>query len=198
MISKKGKLNLILITTILGSVIFYSYNLSKNKGSIRMEEKQALTEKNNSDLQKGITKFQDVEYKSTDEMGRVYITKGQEAFLDNKKPDIIQLNVVYSYTILKDGTKLNVRSKKADYYKNTKNIKYYQNVNITNKDIIITSEIASFLSKENIIKLEKNVIFKDTNNLIKSDIAEFNTITNDIQIYMKKKPAKVYGQQKQQ
>jgi hypothetical protein len=52
--------------------------------------------------------------------------------------------IVYSYTILKDGTKLNVRSKKADYYKNTKNIKYYQNVKITNKDIIITSEIASF------------------------------------------------------
>ena len=196
MISKKVKLNLILITAILGSVIFYSYNLSKNKGSIRIEEKQELIEKNNSDLEKGITKFLDVEYKLTDKMGRAYITKGQEAFLDKKKPNIIQLNIVYSYTILKDGTKLNIRSRKADYYKNSKNIKYYQDVNITNKDLIITSEIASFSTKENVIKLEKNVIFKDANNLIKSDFAELNTVTNDIQIYMKKKHTKVYGQQK--
>ena len=196
MISKKVKLNLILITAILGSVIFYSYNLSKNKGSIRIEEKQELIEKNNSDLEKGITKFLDVEYKLTDKMGRAYITKGQEAFLDKKKPNIIQLNIVYSYTILKDGTKLNIRSRKADYYKNSKNIKYYQDVNITKKDLIITSEIASFSTKENVIKLEKNVIFKDANNLIKSDFAELNTVTNDIQIYMKKKHTKVYGQQK--
>ena len=99
-----------------------------------------------------------------------------------------------SYTDLNDGTTLRVVSDKASYYKNSKNIKYYQNVMITNKDAKITADEASFLSNQNLIKLEKKVIFQDSKNIIKSDIAELNTNTNNLKILMKKQKDKVYGQ----
>ncbi|MBL6758868.1 MAG: LPS export ABC transporter periplasmic protein LptC [Pelagibacteraceae bacterium] len=190
----KKKINIILFFGFFFSFIFYTYYISKNKGSINIEDKSSVTELQNSNFQKGVTKFLDVEYKSLDDKGRIYTTTGKEAYLDSKEPNIIILNKVLSYTDLNDGTTLRVVSDKASYYKNSKNIKYYQNVMITNKDAKITADEASFLSNQNLIKLEKKVIFQDSKNIIKSDIAELNTSTNNLKILMKKQKDKVYGQ----
>lgn len=195
MISKK-KLNLILIFGIIGSIFFYSYFLSQNKGYIEKDDKSLTTNQNSPNVEIGTTRFSNVEYKSTDNKGKVYITKGKEAYVSSKKPDTIFLTGVHSYTDLNDGTKLHVRSDKANYFKNSKNIKYYKNVIITNKDVLITAESADFSSVKNIIRLEKNVTLKDSKNIIKSDFAELNTITNDLKIFMKKKQDRVYGQRK--
>ena len=62
---------------------------------------------------------------------------------------------MHSFTKLNDGSELNVTADKANYYKNSKNIKYYQNVKIINKDGIIKAEIANFLADKNLIRLEK-------------------------------------------
>jgi len=46
-----------------------------------------------------------------------------------------------------------------------------------------------------LIKLEK-LTYKDEKNLIKGDFAELDTITNNLEIFMKNKNDKVYGQRK--
>ena len=94
---------------------------------------------------------------------------------------------------LKMEAALNVRADKANYYKKSKNIKYYQNVKILNKDGIIEADIANFLADKNLIRLEKNVVYKDKKNTVKGDIAELNTITNNLEIFMLKKKDRVYG-----
>ena len=88
---------------------------------------------------------------------------------------------------------LDVKADKANYYKKSKNIKYYQNVEILNKDGIIKADIANFLADKNLIRLEKNVVYKDKKNIVKGDIAELNTITNNLEIFMLKKKDRVYG-----
>ena len=102
-----------------------------------------------------------------------------------------------SFTTLKDGSVLNVISDKAIYYKSTKNIKYSKNIKITNKEGVITAEVANFFANENKITLEGNVIFKNNNNIIKGDTAELDTTTNNLKILMKKKTDKVYGKREQ-
>ena len=100
---------------------------------------------------------------------------------------------MHSFTKLKDGSILNVKADKANYYKKTKNIKYYKNVQIINKDGIIKADIANFLANKNLIRLEKNVVYKDKKNTVKGDVAELNTITNNLEIFMVKKKDRVYG-----
>lgn len=189
----KKKANLLLSLIVLLSIFFYSHYISKNKGSIEIDKGKKDNKSEYSDFKKGITKFMDVEYKTSDNKSRDYITRGKEAIIDKKNVNVIQLKFVHSFTTLKDGTVLNIRSNKAKYFKNTKNIEYHQNVIITNKNKTITAEKANFDSEKNKISLEKNILYKDQLNIITGDKAEFNTLTNDLEIMMNQKKDKVYG-----
>ena len=193
MITKKTKSNFFLFIVILFSAIFYLYNISQNKGSIKIEKEQSNNIKNNNLVEKNVTKFTNVEYKTSDENGRSYITKGKEAYLNKNQPNLIKLSQVHSFTKLSDGSALNITADKAHYYKKSKNIKYYQNVKILNKDGTIRAEIANFLADKNLIRLEKNVVYKDKKNSVKGDIAELNTVTNNLEIFMIKEKDRVYG-----
>jgi hypothetical protein len=188
----KNKANFFLILSVFFAIIFYSYFINKNKGAKLIKIRENQNSESSLNFSEGMTKFENVEY-STEDNDKKYITRAKEAFLSNKNLNLIYLNKVNSFTTLNDGTTLNVQSEKADYYKNSKNIKYYQNVVISNKNATIKTDIAYFISKKNLIRLEENVIFNDTINTIKADIAELNTINNDLNIYMKEKADKVYG-----
>ncbi len=196
MISKKAKSNFFLCFVVLISAIFYFYNISQNKGSIKIEKERSDDIKKSNIIEKNITKFTNVEYKTFDDSGRDYITKGEEAYLNKDQPDLVELKNVHSFTKLNDGSTLSVKADRANYYKKSKNIKYYQNVKILNKDGIITSKIANFLSDKNLIRLEQNVIYKDNKNTIKGDIAELNTLTNNLEIFMLKEKDRVYGKRR--
>ena len=66
MISKKNKANLFLLCIIFLSTVLYGYFLIQNRGSIKVQSDQISGEIDNaSNIESGITKFSDVEYKST-------------------------------------------------------------------------------------------------------------------------------------
>jgi len=194
MISRKTKANIFIIFVTLLALLFYGFFISKNKGSIEINQDKQKTDE--ILLEKGVTKFSNVEYKTSDKEDREFTTRGKEALISKKKPDLIELNEVHSFTKLKDGTILNIRSDKANYFKRTKNISYIKNVIITNKDGKITADFADFYQNKNLIRLTNNVIFKDTKSVIKGDIAELNTINNSLENFKKKNKDKVYGQTK--
>ena len=189
---KNLKSNSFLVIIVGLSVIFYAYFLNQNKGSIKVNNKSEVKIEKEKKFEAGVTIFKDTEYK-TSEGDKEYITRGKEARINKNEPNLIMLTGVNSFTKLKDGTILRVQSQKANYYKETKNIKYFGKVVITNKDKRVTSEIANFLSNKSLIKLEDNVVMVDSKNTIKGDIALLNTKTNDLEILMKKKKDKVYG-----
>jgi len=197
MIRIKKKSNIFLILVILSGVMFYSYFINQNKGSINIDTKDTPQNNEVSNVQEGVTFFKNVEYKITDEKNRDFITRGTLAIISKNNPDLIQLKTVHSFANLRDGTVLNVKSEKADYYKKNKNIKYYQNVVMTNKDKVIKSDNANYFAKKNLIRLEGNVVMQDPKNKIKGDIAELDTIKNNLEIFMNKKENKVYGQREQ-
>jgi len=192
----KNKLYFLIFIIFLITSAIYGYLIFNNKGYIKVPDQKKQKINDNLNFEKGITKFYDVEYKTTDEKNRSFITKGIEAYVEKNKPSTIYLKKVRSYAELNDGTLLNINSNRADYNKNSKNIKYYEDVIVTNKDIIIRSKIANYIKNKNLIVLKDNVSLKDKKNLIKGDLAEFNTITNEIKISMFEKNNKVYGKRK--
>jgi len=195
MISRKNISNFLILITALLTLVFYGHYLNKNKGSIKINDSVSENKDIISNLEDGMTKFSDVEYKSTSNKGTDFITRGKVAYISKKKPNLIELENVHSFTKLKDKSILNIKSEKATYAKNSKNIRYYQGVIISNKDRTIVAAEAIFYPNKNQIKLEE-VIYRDGVNLIKSDFAEFDTETNNLQLLMKNKKDRVYGQRK--
>jgi len=198
MIAKTKKANIFLLLILILTLFFYSYYIAENKGSIDINVNKENNEQSENKINSlsGVTKFSDVEYRIKSEKNNDYITKGKLAYINKNEPEIIQLEFVNSFTKLKDGSFLNVKSDKAKFIKNSKNIKYYQNVVITNKQATITAETANFFSSENLIKLE-DLVYKDNKNLVKGDFAKLDTVTNNLKIEMKNKQERVYGQRKQ-
>jgi len=196
MITKIKKANIFLFLILILTLFFYSYYIAENKGSIEVNKDNNYKLDNKINSLSGVTKFSDVEYRIKSEKNNDYITKGKLAYINKNEPEIIQLEFVNSFTKLKDGSFLNVKSDKAKFIKNSKNIKYYQNVVITNKQATITAETANFFSSENLIKLE-DLVYKDNKNLVKGDFAKLDTVTNNLKIEMKNKQERVYGQRKQ-
>ena len=196
MITKTKKANIFLFLILILTLFFYSYYITENKGSIDVNKDNDNQSDNTINSLSGITKFSDVEYRIKSKKNNDYITKGKLAYINKNEPEIIQLEFVNSFTKLKDGSFLNVKSDKAKFIKNSKNIKYYQNVVITNKQATITAETANFFSSKNLIKLE-DLVYKDNKNLIKGDFAKLDTVTNNLKIEMKNKQERVYGQRKQ-
>ena len=97
MITKKTKSNFFLFTVILISIIFYFYHISQNKGSIKIEKEQSKDIKNDNFVEKNITKFTNVEYKTSDENGRNYITRGKEAYLNKDQPNLIKFHIFFTF-----------------------------------------------------------------------------------------------------
>ena len=195
MITKKNKANLFLFCIFLSTLLFYTYFIKTNKGSIQINNSDIQTsDVENLDKNIGITRFSNVEYK-TNRKNKDYITRGKEAYVLKDQPDLIELSIVHSFTVLKDGSILNIKSNKARYQKSTKNIYYYKNVIITNKQKILYADTANFLANKNLIELSK-VVYKDGENLLKGDLAKLDTITNDLEIFMENKKDKVYGQRR--
>ncbi|WP_440679054.1 hypothetical protein [Candidatus Pelagibacter sp. HIMB1517] len=195
MISRKNISNFLILITVLLTLVFYGHYLNKNKGSIKINDSVSENKDIVSNLEGGMTKFSDVEYKTTSNKGTDFITRGKVAYISKKKPNLIELENVHSFTKLKDKSILNIKSEKATYAKNSKNIRYYQRVIISNKDRTIVAVEAIFYANKNQIKLEE-VIYRDGVNLIKSDFAEFDAETNNLQLLMKNKKDRVYGQRK--
>jgi len=195
--TRSKKANIFLFLILILTFFFYSYYITENKGSIDINKNNNNNQVDNKiNSLSGVTKFSDVEYRIKSKKNNDYITKGKLAYINKDEPEIIKLEFVNSFTKLKDGTILNVKSDKAKFAKNTKNIEYYQNVIITNKEATITAETAYFFSGKNLIRLE-DLVYKDNKNLIKGDFANLNTITNNLKIEMKNKQKRVYGQRKQ-
>lgn len=190
----KKKLNIFIILILSLTLIFYLYYLNTNKGYIQI---QGTNNNLNSSLESGLTKFTNVEYKSKTSNNKIYTTKGASAFFENNNPDLIQINDVYSYTNLRDGSILKINSDKANYFKKNKNIFYIGNVVITNLDKKITSNEARYIPEKNIIELDGNIIMTSLNSKVIGDQAKLNTVTNEIEIFMISKSEKVYGQRKQ-
>ena len=103
------------------------------------------------------------------------------------------LKKVYSYSNLNDGSKIELKSGKAIYNRQSQNIVYYDKVKIENKDVFITSDNAEYVTETSLLTLYGNVRVKKNKDYLISDTVIFNTKTKNLKFSMKDKTKKVYG-----
>ena len=88
---------------------------------------------------------------------------------------------------------IELKSEKAIYNRQSQNIVYYDKVKIENKDVLITSDNAEYITKTNLLTLYGNVRVKKNKDYLISDTVIFNTKTKNLKFSMKDKKKKVYG-----
>lgn len=181
-----------LFTVVFSALLFYSIMISKNKGVIVIENKKNTE----SNISSSSTKFLNVEYKFTDTSGKKFFLKGKEATLSKENYNIIFLTSVTATTKLKDNSFMNISSDKADFFKIKKDIFFYNNIILINKDIVIKANNAKFLYKKNILEVFGNVIYKDKKNIIKCDKVLYDITNKNLELKMIKEKEQIYGRRK--
>ena len=172
----------LLFLAFLTLVIVYVYLPLINPGTIK-QKKEVVSENNKqSDAQNTFIKPEYI-WKTGD--GSSLTIKSEIAFQNKEDPHILDLEEVYSFSTLNDGSIIKLTSGKAIYNRKSQNIVYYNNVKIINKDMSIT--------KNNLLTLYGNVKVKKNNDFMTSDSVTFNTATKNLKFSMKDKNKKVYG-----
>jgi LPS export ABC transporter protein LptC len=177
-----------LLIIFLTIFIFYFLNISNNKGVILLPNNHKETTSSNSS-----STFTNIEYNFVTSEGREYTLKGEQAFVRNNNLELVNLVGVKANTILNDKTVLNINSKYSDFYKQKKDIFFYENFVLKNKNIIVTANNANYFFKKNTIKIFGNVILKDGKNLIKCDNLNYDLNNKNIELNMNSKKIQVYG-----
>lgn len=184
--------NKFLLIIFFLTIIYYSYNLYFNTGIIKISDQEKTEIIKKIKTKKETTSFKNVEYRSKD-FKKKFIITGEEAIINKKEKDIVNLKKVKSYVTLKDKSQLQIFSDHALYDQAKKNIFFKGNVRIFNKDYNISSKKASYISKKNLIEINDDVIFKKKLSIIYADLIKVNTINNSVEILTNSKNKKVYG-----
>ena len=202
--SLKKIFKFILIAIAILLLIFsYYYLPSRNKGSIKIESKELEKIPNINNILDPEKKtnnsqniFTNTEYTSLSKNGEIITTKAKQSYILQDNTDLIYLIEPYSFTKLsKDQSLVEINSLKGLYDKKNQTVSYENDVQIKNKNYLITSKKAVHLSSKNIIIISENVVMKDLtqglSHVMYCDIVEIDTITNNATAYMKSKDKKV-------
>ena len=194
---------ILIAIAILLLIFSYYYLPSRNKGSIKIESKELEKIPNINNILDPEKKtnnsqniFTNTEYTSLSKNGEIITTKAKQSYILQDNTDLIYLIEPYSFTKLsKDQSLVEINSLKGLYDKKNQTVSYENDVQIKNKNYLITSKKAVHLSSKNIIIISENVIMKDLtqglSHVMYCDIVEIDTITNNATAYMKSKDKKV-------
>lgn len=194
---------ILIAIAILLLIFSYYYLPSRNKGSIKIESKELEKIPNINNILDPEKKtnnsqniFTNTEYTSLSKNGEIITTKAKQSYILQDNTDLIYLIEPYSFTKLsKDQSLVEINSLKGLYDKKNQTVSYENDVQIKNKNYLITSKKAVHLSSKNIIIISDNVVMKDLtqglSHVMYCDIVEIDTITNNATAYMKSKDKKV-------
>jgi len=180
-------LQLILIISSLTILLYaYYYLPKKNTGSIKAKTNEEIQTINEIKIK---NTFKNTEYITRDKKNKIYTTRAKSSEVLQNNPDLIYLDGVYSFTRLKkDNSLIEITSDMGLHDKKNQDITYKKNVIITNKNYLITADLAKHISRKNLIIINGNVIMKDLTDtlthVVYCDVVEIDTTTNNAIAYM--------------
>ena len=174
------------IITILILLLIIIYNLNQNNKEL-IEEKIEIVqgEIENSNL------IKDVEYKSKDSSGNVYVLRASEGTIDQSNDNVIYLTSIKAIIEFKDYNSLGISSNFGKYNINNFDTIFSKNVIIEYLDNIIMGEYLEFSLNKNLMTISRNVVFKNNKSSLKADVIEVDIKTKDIKISMYEENKKI-------
>ena len=174
------------IITILILLLIIIFNLNQNNKELIEEKKEIVQEEiESSNL------IKDVEYKSKDSSGNVYILKASEGIIDQSNNNIIYLTSIKAIIELKDYNSIDISSNFGKYNINNFDTIFSKNVIIEYLDNIIMGEYLEFSLNKNLMTISRNVVFKNNKSSLKADVIEVDIKTKDIKISMYEENKKI-------
>ena len=187
MIERKKKLRLAQFTLLLfGIFIIYVTYYSKrpnldnellSKTTKEKVEQQKITENEDQpDL------FFNVEYTGLDLNGNRYLLKSEEAYLDEKKPEIVFMKKVQANFYFKDGTNLNVWSDRGIYNNKNLDMIFEANVKAEYQGTDLFAERAEYSNTKSYLSISEDVKVDDIRGNLVADKLLFDITKKKLNI----------------
>ena len=165
-------------------IIFFTYffNLEKKQPSEVVTETE--TKENEEFLEKGVNRFENVEYKGIDNTGNKFTIGSQFAEFKKEKPELIFMENVECFFTFKDNTVLLISSKKGIYNNISNDMQFSEDVKMDYLENTIFSDRANFNNYENQLLIAGNVRGDGPTTNLKADELDFDLNTKDLKISM--------------
>ena len=181
-----------LITLLLFVLIYVMgyYYINSKKNNPSYQEDKSLSKGSPSEKEEK-NFIENIVYTSTDRSGNKYQIKSKTGHFDKKDEELILMNNVNAYILLKDKTKIFITSKKAIYNNKTNDTIFTKNINISYINHKILCEELNFMFTKNLMSLKENIVYHNGYESFFADILIMNLLTKETKIFMNDITSKV-------
>ena len=188
----KTLIQLVLLLILILIIFFISNKYFNTKDKIDVvRNNTSLNIKSNNLLDNDLEKKNidneiiNLTYEKFDVRGNKYTIKAKKGILDNKRPNIIHMNIVEASLIYLNNERLIIYSKEAIFNKENFKTTFSNKVKLTFQKQILESDNLEFLIDKNIAIFKDNVKYYNQNIEAFGDIVEINLLTKEIYIKSK-------------
>ena len=189
-LKKKSTIQLVLLTVGMLLVFFIYFSKPIKNPSQQIQEDIFVT-KDNEKVGEDISVFEDVEYKGQDNNGNKYVIFSEYSDFKKDSPQIINMRNILCYFYFKDGTILEIRSKRGVYNNVTLDMSFFKNVNMFYIENSIFSDKADYSNADNRLTIEGNVKTQSPDGDIVADVLNFDFVDKKLKVSMHESDEKV-------
>ena len=171
--------SLLLVGIFLILLIYFSNTIKESVTSQDIKSKDNV--ENNLE---GITIFENLEYRGEDKSGNKFVIFSDYSDFEENLPEIIRMRGILCYFYFKDGTILEVRSKKGVYNNVSLDISFSKNVSMFYMDNSLFSDKADYKNEENRLYVEGNVRSEGPKGNFTSDKLNFDFTDKTVKVSM--------------
>ena len=162
---RKKKLLIIQICLLLLGIFVILFTYASNE---KLEENKIISKEDQKKIEKQLSKdntegdiFYNIEYSGFDIAGNRYILKSKEASNNKNSQELVEMKFVEAIFYFKDGTTLQVESKRGLYNNKTLDMVFEDNVNAVYEGSKLEANMAEYSNSKSFLTISGNVKVKD-------------------------------------
>ena len=190
----KTLIQLVLLLILILIIFFISNKYFNTKDKIdEVNDTTYLDNKKSNLLKENLNKKNidnaiiNLTYEKFDASGNKYLIKAKEGILDNKRPNIVYMNIVEASLIYLNNDKLTIYSEEAIFDKKNFKTTFSKNVKLIYQEQTLESDYLDLFFDKNIAIFRDNVKYYNQNIEAFADVVSINLLTREIDIKSKNK-----------
>ncbi len=174
---------LILLALVISSLFYFKY-FYKDKDKVQ----NILKERSHSEIKetetlKGNT-IKEISYESIDNNGNSYIINSDlGTFTEKNKEEVLMTNVI-AKIIFKNGTYVDLKSKKARYNTLNSNTNFFDDVELKFLNHRVNSNNIDVFFTDSKLEAYNNLVYRNSEIDLKADKVELDLLTKNSKIFM--------------
>ena len=167
---------LIILVIIISAVLYIKYF---------HQESLKITDKKTEILDDPIgNTIKDIEYKSEDEKGNIYIIRSKYGEFKNNDNNVIFMTKVTAILQFSDGTSINLVSANAKYNIADNDTNFFNNVNLNYLNHNVVADNIDIFFKDSKLEAYNNLVYRNLDLNLIADKVEVDLITKNSKIFM--------------